>query len=906
MRVNEIIKTIKYKPIEVNDFGKNKFLLSFLSQLKVDLKYVFKNLPFIALTVICIVIVFTEIYNRIYHSGEYNDSIFPTTNVLIELISTPFPFLATLLIVFYSGELIWKERDINFNQIIDATPASNFVFFLSKTTALILLPLFLITISIVVAIIFQVANSYYTLQISQYLSMYYFLGVGVLFNILLAIFIQSISSNKYFGMVVTGLIIIAFQTSVADFLGIQQSLFRIGKLPYVEYTNMTGFRDYTARFNSYAFYWLLLGVIMSFLSYKIWHRGSIFNFKSKIGLIKNGWNKIPLVAFLLTVLLFITTSGYIFYKTNVETSYTTNKEIFDKREAYERKYKKFQNLKSLTLVNVKTNVEIFPSDYSYKLKANNTLKNLNNDSVKRILVREQIPLKSLEIENADLIEYDSILGTYLFEFKNKIAFGQQINFSYELVKEKRGFNISRDVVNNGSYITSNMFEPVIGYQESYEIQDSFERTKRGLPIKDELIADNHISSNTTVSKVNFETIVSTQSNQIAIAPGELLKEWEGSDRKYFHYKSSNKIIPNIGYFSAKYSINVEQYKGVNIELYYDDNHDYNVKEINSFTKKSLDYFNSNFGKYPYSHLRIVEIPSHWNFAGYAHAGTISMNESELYLINSSEDNFNLVAKRTIHEISHQWFGHLLTPKNVAGSSILVEGLAKYAEAVVMEKELGKSAVWQLSSTANKEYFDGRAYSTDNEPPLNATTNQRYLAYGKSYTIMLALKDLIGKEKVNHIIKTFINEHKGDSNISATLSNFINEVYRNTPIEYHHLINDWFNKVITYQLKIDEVIVNELANNKFQIDIKIDAKRFEKQENNIVALNSINEPIQVGLFQKHPSIIQNKDDILSLKHYKIDDSKSLISVITNKVPKYVIIDPFITRLDINQTDNMFKL
>ena len=55
----------------------------------------------------------------------------------------------------------------------------------------------------------------------------------------------------------------------------------------------------------------------------------------------------------------------------------------------------------------------------------------------------------------------------------------------------------------------------------------------------------------------------------------------------------------------------------------------------------------------------------------------------------------MVAKRVIHEVAHQWWGHTLSAKPVAGGSLFVEGFAKYTEAVVMEKMYGKSALYDI-------------------------------------------------------------------------------------------------------------------------------------------------------------------------------------------------------------------
>ena len=54
--------------------------------------------------------------------------------------------------------------------------------------------------------------------------------------------------------------------------------------------------------------------------------------------------------------------------------------------------------------------------------------------------------------------------------------------------------------------------------------------------------------------IDFETIISTKSDQIAIAPGYLEKEWTENDRRYFHYKMDAPILNFYSFISAEFAI----------------------------------------------------------------------------------------------------------------------------------------------------------------------------------------------------------------------------------------------------------------------------------------------------------------------------------------------------------------
>ena len=87
----------------------------------------------------------------------------------------------------------------------------------------------------------------------------------------------------------------------------------------------------------------------------------------------------------------------------------------------------------------------------------------------------------------------------------------------------------------------------------------------------------------------LKTIISTHIDQIAISPGNLINQWSENDRNYFHYKSPQRIVGSISYFSAKYDVKKENYKGISIEQYYHPDHEYNIEVAQESAKLALDY-----------------------------------------------------------------------------------------------------------------------------------------------------------------------------------------------------------------------------------------------------------------------------------------------------------------------------
>ena len=899
-------QVLAYKPIK-GFYNFKAQRQAFLALLKVELKSIFISLPFIAVLLMWLFIVFSELYSTLIGGGQYGVSVYPFTNQLIDLIVNPLTLFSLILIVFYSSEIVWKERSLNFNFIVDATPVKNWVFFLSKFSALLLLPIILITIGILMCMAFQISLNYTNFEFGVYASLYYHYGLQLAIFCMIALFVNSLVKNKYMGMGIFGLIVVL--SLKAGMLGFEHPLTSIGFMPRVGYNNMDGFNGVSSLFDHLAVYWFALGMLLVLISFNIWNRGIVATFLVKLKQLKYGWSKLQKLAFTFFILLFIGAGSLVFYNVNMVSDYETNNDNLDFRENYERKFKQYENLERPITISKKTEVAIYPNERNYSVKANYILKNKSDNLLSDVFIHERVPLENIAIENADLVEHDSLFGTYLFRFKKALQPNDSVKFGYEFKKSLKGYDEDNSIVKNGSYIIHRNFEPVLGYGPGLEITNSIERQKRNLPerVEDLNLASHIVSEDIKNEKIRFETIVSTSSDQTALSSGRLIKEWSENERNYYHYKSKDQILPVMAYFSAKYKTKKTTHNGISIEQYYDARHAFNIEDVENSIKQTLDYCQENFGAYNFDHIRIAEIPAHWPFGGFAHPGMISMTEDRLYLTDvSNPETFNLVAKRTIHEVAHQWWGHTLSAKPVAGGSLLIEGFAKYTEVVVMEKMYGKRALFTLSENSRSRYFSGRAFASELEPPVYMVTSQSYISYGKALTVMMALRDLIGEKQVNHVLKTITDKHRNINKLEATSIEFLDEVYKVSPKEYHSLIDDWFKKVITYDLGIEESSYAALADGTYEITVKVKAKRFETIDTGEIKSIAINEPIKIGVFTAHPSTVKDDSTMLYYESNTIDKEETIIKIIVKELPKYIAIDPFGTRSDANFTDNLFDL
>jgi hypothetical protein len=90
-------------------------------------------------------------------------------------------------------------------------------------------------------------------------------------------------------------------------------------------------------------------------------------------------------------------------------------------------------------------------------------------------------------------------------------------------------------------------------------------------------------------QTNVEAIVSTDEDQVAVAPGRLHRTWTANGRRYFHY-ATNAPIPNqYAFFSAKYAVHEVKWNNVTIQVFHQPNHTAYINSMLNGDRSALQY-----------------------------------------------------------------------------------------------------------------------------------------------------------------------------------------------------------------------------------------------------------------------------------------------------------------------------
>lgn len=810
-------------------------------------------------------------------------TILPVTNIILTIPAFFFTTIIMLLTFIYSGMLVHKDQNSNMNQLVDASPISNFALLTSKVIAIIKMQALLLLIMMLSGIIIQIYNGYYNFEIGLYVFHLFVVQFsGLIIWALVSIFVHSILKNTYLGIFT--LLLGWFGISGLKQVGVNSRLVLFNFSEPMQYSDLNGYANQLQPYFLVKGYWLIFTLILLLMAYLLWNRGVNQSYKERVFLGKQNFKKGLKIVFSISLIAFIA-SGFTIYSAEQKSKELTSKErnkAFNKFETDFSKYAKIENQPKIKDIDL--NIAIYPKSNTLNIDGNYILVNTSKTAIDTLLIKTGFDeITDFVISKpSKIIDKDTYVKFTVLKLEQSLLPNDSITLSFSIKnKENTLFENNSNILNNGTFFKNDIL-PRIGY---------FLNSSNKHPSDTSATKKHYYSQDSDA--ISLKTIVSTSNNQIALAPGYLIKEWTDDNRNYFEYKTDSKIKNSLSFSSGEFEIEKEKYYGVNLEIYHHKNHTYNLTKMKAGLKAAIDYNTRNFGPYQFSEARIIEFPI--TEGTYASVMANSIPTSEMrFIANSTNDEKIDISFYTIaHELTHQWFGNQLVPADALGAIMLSESITEYISLNIYQDVFGKDKAEQFLKMQHDRYLKGRTRETDTEPPLYLVkSGQQYLAYGKGTIAFNTLSHYIGKEKLHKLLKEFLNDFKNQAASYPTSIDLLEKMKKSTPDSLQYLIEDYFETVTFYDAKINSVTSSL---NEVQVDFE-----YSKYRNNLKSkLLPINDFIEIGFFDEN-----NK--LLSIKKIRVNNKENIKKFkLTEKISK-VVIDPNYLLIEKNIDDNKFKL
>ncbi|HUP89994.1 MAG TPA: M1 family aminopeptidase, partial [Longimicrobiales bacterium] len=662
-----------------------------------------------------------------------------------------------------------------------------------------------------------------------------------------------------------------------------------------------GFGDTIAPWLWFKLYWTAWAVMLAVVGRLLWVRGLEVSVGKRLRLAGQRFTRANVTIAVFATTLILSLGGFIYYNTNVINDYISDDELADLRAQYEIRYGKYEGIPQPRPTATTLRIEVEPKRGTATTHGSYRMLNIGTTPIAEIHLEPAfyVETKMSFDRPAKLVVDDKELGHVIYALNEPLQPGDSLTLNFDVKLNSRGFRSGGSrvsgagtaILDNGSFFTSTAL-PVIGYQPRRELWSAEDRRKYHLPRQLTILPPSDIDPNVSVDLGSiYDAVISTDSDQVAVAPGELRRTWTEGGRRYFHYASDVPIIGMAVFASANYKVHRERWKDVDIQVFVHPPHAKHLDRLMRSVRASLEYNSSQFGEYPHRFLQIVEQPGDFLGMGVDGSGVVTGGEG-FFLLDPRHEGFDAIFEIVAHELGHQWWGMQLKTAFAEGGGVISESLAWYSALELVKNVKGREALRRLMHLMREP---------NPWPPIHTglpllRAMDPWANYRKGPYAMHALSEYVGEARVNLALRTLVAKKK--SSLATTLDMY-RELQVVTPDSLKPLLHDLFEVNVLWKFDTKKVTARKTAAGTWEVTFDVDAHKLLSDSAGGEKEVPINEMIELGVFADAE---RGLGKTLYLQKHRIRTGRQTIKIVVHEKPARGGIDPY-NLLDWEEGDNI---
>lgn len=836
---------------------------------------------------------------------------YPLTVTLIPELQEIFFLIPLILIIIYSGELVWRERDRRMHEIIDAAPHPNWAYVVPKTFAIALVLASLFLVGVAVSIGIQLFEGFERLDTGAYV-LHFLLPItwDALLLLALAVLVQVLSPHKYVGWGIMTLYVAANYTGFLP----EHPLGNYAAGPPTPLSDMDGITSFWHGAWLFRIYWAAAALMLLIAAHVLWRRGTATNLRQRFrnagGRLRGGtaWLAGGAAA------TFAASGAYAFYNTNILNEYVSSDAAERHAAAYERRYGRFSDVPQPSVTAMTLAIDLYPSQREAAARGTLTLSNLTDAPVTRVHVRTDDPLLDLErimIAGAELERHDERFGYRILRFARPMAPGEERQLAFESKRKQKAIPGNAPdfaITENGTFLTAQNLVPTVGVQTQPMVVDPAVRAAFGLPPAGRAKLEDLGATGNPADERSWATAditVSTEADQTPVAPGKRVADRIIGERRVARFVTQSPIRTAFAVQSARYAVKRASDQGIDFQVYYHPAHDWNVDRMLGAMRASMRYYSENFGPYQFDVARIVEFPSYGRNYAQAFATTIPYSETRGFQMDLRKaDTIDELTSMTAHELAHQYWGHQMTPAAMEGSLVLVETLAQYSTLMVMRRTLGEDQRRRQLRVQLNRYLMGRAWSEQPELPLLRAETQNVVIYNKGAHVINLVAHRLGEDVVNEALRDLLAQYRFKAAPYPRSADLLDALRaRAGSPEEQRLLTDLFEHVTLYDLKTHAPTARRRPDGRWEVRVPVTARKLYADADANEREAPLSQTIEVGLFDARPtSTAFDPRHVIAMEPRTIRSGRQVLTFVVGRKPEFVGVDPYNLFIDRQIEDN----
>ncbi|MBC8152363.1 MAG: peptidase M1, partial [Bacteroidetes bacterium] len=195
------IPSLASLPVPTPVFRTGAYVRQMFRQARIEFGNIIRDPYFIAILLGAVLFLFLDGW---FGANIYGTPSLPTTYAMLEARNGTFFFFVLIVLIFYTGEVVHRDKTVHYDAIADALPVPDWMNYGAKLLSMIYICLALTTLVMVSGVLNQTVKGYFNYEFPLYFRDLYLIAFTQYFQlVMLAFFVHTLVNQKFVGHIVT-------------------------------------------------------------------------------------------------------------------------------------------------------------------------------------------------------------------------------------------------------------------------------------------------------------------------------------------------------------------------------------------------------------------------------------------------------------------------------------------------------------------------------------------------------------------------------------------------------------------------------------------------------------------------------------------------------------------------------
>lgn len=844
----------------------------------------------------------------------------PTTDLLIHNAGFYFDKVLVLLLVWYAGDIVWRERQYRVDELMDVTPGSDLSRLAAKTLALLLIVLLFWAISIAVGVIYQLAQGFHDFEWWLYFTdTFLFKAPYYLWLAVLAVAMQVVVRQRYIAMALV--FVIYLSGPMFDAMHLYHPIYRFGETGFFWYSLMDGYGHFVRGHAWMLAYWTLASALIWIVAWACYARGTEPPRRAVLWRerLLHGTGR-TVAALLLAG--FVLVGGTIVWQSMIQHRwplFSVSTYMAHVEKTWRAEWGGYPQPK---IVGISGEIDLDPSARSVAMQGRLLLENQSDVPIDRLIVFFHPLLKraELELNGATLDAARSEPHVQVWTLDRPLAPGAGIEMPFRTEsRPDPGYALHNrhdlipevqpvEVIGNGTSIMNLNLMPAIGYSERLEHKPAWLRKQYGLapewsPLPSTL-GDRVAHDTTHLGWVrSMDVTLTTSADQIPLHAGTAVEDAIADGRRSIRYVTDH---PSRGWseiMSGRYGVHRAEREGLPpVELYHHPAHPYTLEPMSGALLDAMAHFRSRYGAAPFDTFRLAESAIHNDSFG-QRGGLAYMSETLGWKTDMARSGGEDLREYASNLMGLAWWTDQVMPANLPGAKSLWSGLPYWTSALYLHRSRGPETSRELRLQKMMESYRERAALEDEEQPFIAEMKASTMIRNKGTLHVVYLAELVGIDRLEAAFAGFIDTWRYRPAPYPSAEDLLAHLKAELPAEVASQLDDFFRHVTNWRLRAVSAKAWQGQDGNWTLRAVIDASKWYSTGLGVESEAPLATPLNLAAFGG-PGY--GAADVLATEWRSPASGQTEITMTLSGKPVRFGVDPYLYLPDANPYDNVIDV